>query len=562
MSEAEKKDKGGSAAVDGPKSGPDRPALAPEARPSPVEAQPASAQAATDDGPDKPDDKPSPAETEANVSPKLGDGIPTVEKTIRKPAPAKLQARSPTKARARTPDDDAIALVGKARRAKAKSPKARSPSKRSNVQSKTRTRFTKEEKKKIAELRARKAEAKRAGNPAKKEIQVPEDVVESVLSGGLMKRTCITALIGGEINSYVDLFYLTHRGGGEDDDDNPARQVDPEQLPYIAENLRCAEQWKRQDKIEKVYGCYVRLATYFQEVDDVKTGVYFLEKAMDTATRFPENNYVGSCRRNDVAAALAAAHTKLKSYARAVSFSENAFVFAQESKDAKRIAKAQSDLFEAYVRESERREEDGDLGGAKELWIRSLALAQQSGSDASEVRAYVALGRLAMSEAQRSSRDAEAREANLTNAIGYGEKALEKARATGDVKSEGKAYALQARARLERGEKKDAMASLEAYLKVSTKSGDTAALQNAYWTIGSVMADNKMYAKAVPYFEQAAKFATEMGSVGLADEARVALGTARGNSMLGAYMNLVQDNGALDQIMAWKLQRTAFDGKA
>jgi hypothetical protein len=26
------------------------------------------------------------------------------------------------------------------------------------------------------------------------------------------KATCMTALLGGEINSYVDLFYLTHRG--------------------------------------------------------------------------------------------------------------------------------------------------------------------------------------------------------------------------------------------------------------------------------------------------------------------------------------------------------------
>jgi hypothetical protein len=120
----------------------------------------------------------------------------------------------------------------------------------------------------------------------------------------MKESICTQLLIDGYVQSYVDLFYLTHRndptsqrGGhasspvaanGRGSDGAVATSGDfavlelPE-MEFLRDRLVSAEHCKRRGEIPDVMAAYDNLATYCAEKQDAKTMIFFYEKCLEIA---------------------------------------------------------------------------------------------------------------------------------------------------------------------------------------------------------------------------------------------------------------------------------------
>ena len=125
---------------------------------------------------------------------------------------------------------------------------------------------------------------------------------------------CLDLLMRGYINSYVDLFYLTHRH--DSSTNNPDQQhrssvatamstrssvtsrgaqsntassrpntvtIPPSSLPFLSQQLSTAEQYHRLAQPSPIFTAYTALSHYFTQLHDFKTAVYFQDKTLELA---------------------------------------------------------------------------------------------------------------------------------------------------------------------------------------------------------------------------------------------------------------------------------------
>lgn len=114
---------------------------------------------------------------------------------------------------------------------------------------------------------------------------------------------CSQLLIDGYVQSYVDLFYLTHqndltplhRGGSTSETQQmnlngaaDARTsgftvLELPEMEFLRDQLVAAEHCKRRGEIPDVMAAYDSLATYCSEKQDTKTMIFFYEKCLEIA---------------------------------------------------------------------------------------------------------------------------------------------------------------------------------------------------------------------------------------------------------------------------------------
>lgn len=97
---------------------------------------------------------------------------------------------------------------------------------------------------------------------------------------------CTQLLLRGYVQSFVDLFYLTHRDAGGTSEDpsapphSPLQQVEME---FLRNQLVAAEHCKRRGEIPEVLAAFDGLAVYCGEKGDIKTVIFFYEKCLEIA---------------------------------------------------------------------------------------------------------------------------------------------------------------------------------------------------------------------------------------------------------------------------------------
>lgn len=108
---------------------------------------------------------------------------------------------------------------------------------------------------------------------------------------------CTQMLMGGYVQSFVDLFYLTHRnepscgasGNSYENAPDPARGINSTtvfelaEMEFLRDQLVTAEHCKRHGEIPEVLSAYESLATYCMEKSDIKTMIFFFEKCLEIA---------------------------------------------------------------------------------------------------------------------------------------------------------------------------------------------------------------------------------------------------------------------------------------
>lgn len=109
----------------------------------------------------------------------------------------------------------------------------------------------------------------------------------------MKEEFCTQMLMGGYVQSFVDLFYLTHRNeppsGMIENAPEPGRGIDSStvfdlaEMEFLRDQLVTAEHCKRRGEIPEVLGAYESLATYCMEKSDLKTMIFFFEKCLEIA---------------------------------------------------------------------------------------------------------------------------------------------------------------------------------------------------------------------------------------------------------------------------------------
>lgn len=108
---------------------------------------------------------------------------------------------------------------------------------------------------------------------------------------------CTQMLMGGYVQSFVDLFYLTHRSEPPSASAPPPGSTtqtpssginsstvfDVAEMEFLRDQLVTAEHCKRKGEIPEVLGAYDSLATYCQEKNDLRTMIFFFDKCLEIA---------------------------------------------------------------------------------------------------------------------------------------------------------------------------------------------------------------------------------------------------------------------------------------
>lgn len=349
---------------------------------------------------------------------------------------------------------------------------------------------------------------------------------------------CVDILVNGMVNSFVDFFYLTHRS----DDDAAARgEVPADQLHQIKDNLMKAEKAHRRGDSEKVYEAYETLATYFQNVSDFKTSIYFYEKCLDIAESMENLPQQAAANLR-----LGVVHDRMGNIAKGIEYHERHLEIAKLLGEAERLRTANRQLVEVYSRWADEHERKEDHAGAVELFKKCLQAAHAAGDVKAEGQATYKLGIALATMGDRQT------------SIEYQQRYYEVCKRTGDQIGEGEACAALANAFKEMNDMKLAVFYLEKHLDIATRNKQSVQQVEACSALGSIYSAQNSHEKAVSYFEKAFDIAKNVGDRKLIDATRIKLGMARGNTSLNAYMDVV--NTDLPALLKWKTRRVQFKG--
>jgi tetratricopeptide (TPR) repeat protein len=347
---------------------------------------------------------------------------------------------------------------------------------------------------------------------------------------------CVEILIKGNVNSFVDFFYLTHRS---DDDAFNRPPIADEQLQYIQCQLSVAEKAHRRGDSDLVLSAYDKLASYFQEAGDYKTSIYFYEKCLDIAESMDDLAQQGNANLN-----LGLTHDAMGDTSTAISFHEKHLEIASEMEDDERLQAANHQLVEAYRRFAEEHERKQDHDQAVAYYKKCLTAAADANDLRSEGLATYRLG-VACSAVQ-----------DKTASIEYHQRYLEICKRIHDELGEGAACAALAHSFKEMGDIKLSIRYLEKYLDIATRTKQAVAQAEACAALGSIYSEQSDHDRSVQYFEKTFEIARAVGDRKLIDSARINLGMARGNLTMGNYMGVVNDN--LESLLKWKTSRSNF----
>ncbi len=118
------------------------------------------------------------------------------------------------------------------------------------------------------------------GNTTSGEKRPEGDIVTSQIS---KHSICVETLMGGYVQSFVDFFYLSHRPDPFSEAKGLTKDISisVEDMIFMQDNLTKAEAARRIGDTKVVFQCYDKLATYFRNQKDAKTGLYFYEKCLE-----------------------------------------------------------------------------------------------------------------------------------------------------------------------------------------------------------------------------------------------------------------------------------------
>lgn len=360
-------------------------------------------------------------------------------------------------------------------------------------------------------------------------------------------------LVNGYVQSYVDFFHLTHRPDPTIVDHSsppPQIKVSLDDMIFIRDNLVRAETSRRQGNTSGAHLAYNRLADFYEAQEDFQTSIFFHKKCLDIAG-------MTSDMRAEMAAdhALGTIYQRIENFDVARRYHEHHEEIAQSIDMFDDIVKANTQLYKVYTYLADKNSEDGgNADVALELYNKSLVSAQKSMDKSAEGEANGKIGTLLLKLNM------------VSDSVQYLKQQSQIASDNGDPESRCRACSALALAFDKLGESEKALAELMLVSTISEQAGDILLQNSANRALGtlfskigkledSVEALNKHFTLLKTILSKKDDIeGAETISLSDLDMARVYVGIAKGNLMMGGYFVAIQYD--FESVLGWKLNRT------
>ena len=328
---------------------------------------------------------------------------------------------------------------------------------------------------------------------------------------------CTECLVEGNVQSFVDLFYLTHAldsnsGYGGDEQDASMTLTSFETLQFLKQKLTEAEVANRHTNHDTVLAAYEDIAKHYQTQHDFKTAVYFLTKARGVAQLAGD-----AAKEAHANEALGLAQEKTGAMRQAIEYFEmqrdilirNGLEVGGESL---------RHLIRGYKAQALQVQRQGDYQSAIMYLEKSLDAAQALNDRGAEGVSLKLLGNAYSLQHQHQK------------AIDCFHAFLRICQETDDKMSEGSAYSALAQAYEAMGERAGSIKHLELFYETALTTGELTAQREACARLGMMLNSSGKFQDSVHYFSKAFEISRSLADHKAVDIGRVNLGIARASA--------------------------------
>ncbi|KAG6622493.1 Molecular co-chaperone STI1 [Phytophthora cinnamomi] len=393
-------------------------------------------------------------------------------------------------------------------------------------------------------------------------------VSQAELQAKMKEDICTQLLIDGYVQSFVDLFYLTHRNdpasqqranGGAPEPQQPnangnsegagpkTNDLSMQELPemeFLRDQLVAAEHCKRRGEIPDVMAAYDSLATYCSEKQDTKTMIFFYEKCLEI-TRLVKDQISEMRVLSQIGSGYHAAGDLEQARQYLELCVAVAKVVYEHEDDEELRGETYSQLGKVYVDLALHHERAKQFLEAIELYKLRLDCAVKSHNPEAQAHAQFKIGSCynALNEP--------------ANALPFLETNLAAARQNSDAEGEGNACAALATAHEKLGNQQLSIEFLNNYVTIATRAENVVNQADACARLGQIYTASQNFHRAREMheknYELVQAVAARTGDRLAQNISRVSVGAARANDKLGTLLTLVKDD--FHGLLAWKNTR-------
>ena len=329
---------------------------------------------------------------------------------------------------------------------------------------------------------------------------------------------CIDTLMNGCVNSFVQLFTLSHRDPVcVDELAQTMFSVPDERLEWLQERLVTAELKRRRGDFKGVYSEFLSLACYFEENRDHDQAEKYYDSALQACVESLDRNL------------QAAAHEQFGAFCERRNLKEEAtyhyetrLKLVEISGDQEARIAACRPLVAMFLRRGAVEQQEGNMMGAKVLYERAVTISKACKDPGSEAKAYSALGGITVLLG------------DMDKALDYQKRFLVVCKDSNNIEQQSKASMQVAQLQHQMGHHDEAVQSLKEALEIAQESNNLRDICTACRQLGECYKSIGDSINAVHFFRQTFKVARDIGDEKLIESARAMLGFSLGEHYFNA----------------------------
>lgn len=323
---------------------------------------------------------------------------------------------------------------------------------------------------------------------------------------------CVDTLMNGCINSFVQLFTLSHRDPVcVDELAQTMFAIPDERLEWLQERLVSAELRRRRGDFRGVYQEFLQLGEWFELCKDMEqadrfyaAGLQACVESLDRALEEEAHEQYGQfCeRRGHREAATHHYEARLR--------------LVELTGDPAAKIKACRPVVNMHIKLGQQAQNEGNMAEAKDLYEKAAMVSRACRDPVSEARAYSALGSVTVLLG------------DMHKALEYQKRFLVVSRESKSADQESQASLEVARIQQQLGHHQEAVSSLNAALALAQESNNLRAICEACRQLGEAYKSVGDSKQAVNYFKKTFKVARDIGDTSLIEASRAMLGFSLG----------------------------------